>query len=315
MDDLKNYSKKLQNWDELASVRVGREQYDLSESLDNVASSNLTWSLEKYTPIFSHKYLHSLTESQKQYVMAMQLLEFVEKTTRFELEYVNQVATNISLKKYPFDIPHQLILDAIKINTDEAYHAYFSEKIRFQIAEVYNESDLNAYVSIFFDKLEAELNKLSDDKRYLGVIATVVISETMIVQQIVDETKSLVFEPIRQMFQDHAKDEAYHCSYFITYFNIIWEQLSDSDKEIFGQCFHNLIWIFCKPRIDVFYYSLAQIGFSREEIDVVIRDTYSVEYVDSLVKSKAKANLNLFRKADVFENKRIKIIFEKSGLI
>ena len=177
---VQDYNSKLKNWDDVASVRVSREQYNIEDCLLSEGNDQLTWSLEKFTPVFEHEYLLSLDPSAKQYVMALQLLEFVEKTTRLELEYVNAVATNISLNKYPFELPHQLILDAIKINTDEAYHAYFSEKVRYQIAAKYKENNLSRYVSIFFDKLSHELDKLHAEKRYLGLLATVVIAPTTV---------------------------------------------------------------------------------------------------------------------------------------
>ena len=77
------------------------------------------------------------------------------KTTKFEIDYVNNVASNLGLEKYPLKLSRSLQLDAINIYTDEGYHAYFSQKIANQIREYYEvKDDLSKYVDVFFLKLE-----------------------------------------------------------------------------------------------------------------------------------------------------------------
>ena len=130
------YLKTKKNWDERASVRTSKDTYDLClEGLDK--NVDINWHLPNYSGILKHPDLKSLSDKDKKFIMGTQLLEFVEKTAILEIDYVNQVANNIALGKYKFNIPEVLKLDALKIYTDEGYHAHFSKKMSNDIKNYY----------------------------------------------------------------------------------------------------------------------------------------------------------------------------------
>ena len=164
MQPLATYIKTKKNWDERSSVRSSDETYDLK--LNNIDSDNDTGlQFSTFCPILNHEKFKYLDKRQKKYVTGLQLLEFVIKTTKFEVDHVNRVANSIALGKYKFDIPKVLKLDALKIYTDEGYHAYFSQKISDQIMDYLNiTDDLMPYVIKFFDKVDNI--KLKFDNKY-----------------------------------------------------------------------------------------------------------------------------------------------------
>ena len=95
-------------------------------------------------------------------------------------------------------------LDALKIYTDEGYHAYFSKKIADQIIEYYDiKDDLSPYINSFFKKIDCELNTEGANNGNLAMLACVIVSESMIVNDIAGEMKDIVYEPIRKMFKNH----------------------------------------------------------------------------------------------------------------
>ena len=187
------YVKTKKDWDKRSSVRTSKEIYDLN--LNDINSENTNWHFSTYCPILQHKNLKSLSEPQKKSIMGAQLLEFLIKTTRFEVDHVNKVANNLALEKYDFNIPKILKLDALKIYTDEGYHAYFSKKISDQIIDYFAiKDDLTPYIISFFNKVDNIGSKYDKKFNYLANLSSVIVSESMICGDISEEMKGIVYE-------------------------------------------------------------------------------------------------------------------------
>ena len=310
------YEKTKKDWDRLSSVRSSEETYELH--LDKINSKKESiWKFSTSCPILNHKDLNSLDNVQREYVMGSQLLEFVLKTTKFEIDYVNKVANSLALEKYNFEIPAILKSDALKIYTDEGYHAYFSKKISDQIIDHFEiKDDLSPYLESFFDKVDTI--GLNYDKKFnfLSELSIVIVSESMICQDISEEMKGIVYEPIRIMFKDHMHDEYFHANFFGTLFKILWPQLSEEEKEIMGFNLYDAINVFSEPRTDIYLYSLSKLGFSKEFISKCIKDTYdNDEFKIKNAKKKMSTPLKLLNSCGVFEISTIKNKFEKRGFI
>jgi len=314
--DLQFYIKTKKDWDKFASVRNSNKSYDLGLEND-ITNSNLNWNLPSYTKILEHKDLQSITDEQKRFVMGTQLLEFVEKTTILEVDYVNKVANNIALGKYNLEIPEILKLDALKIYTDEGFHAHFSKEMSDQIKSYYKISDdITPYLKNFFVKLNDIGSKFGPKNTYLSELASTIVSETLIVQDISNEMKGIVYEPIKEMFRDHMVDEAYHANYFSTFFKIIWPQLPNEKKEILGFNLCEALILLNKPRVDIFYYSLSKIGFDRNQISKYINEIYNDE--DAQIKNIKKRSSNflkLLNNCKVFDIRPVKEKFVENNLL
>jgi hypothetical protein len=316
MQPLATYIKTKKNWDERSSVRSSDETYDLK--LNNIDSDNDTGlQFSTFCPILNHEKFKHLDKRQKKYVTGLQLLEFVIKTTKFEVDHVNRVANSIALGKYKFDIPKVLKLDALKIYTDEGYHAYFSQKISDQIMDYLNiKDDLMPYVIKFFDKVDNIKLKFDKKYHYLSDLSSVIVSESMICNDISEEMKGIVYEPIRVMFKEHLHDEYFHSNFFGTIFKIIWPQLSDKEKEIMGQNLIDAMNVFAEPRTDIYFYSLSKFGFSKEIISKCIDDTHNNdEWKIEKAKKRMSNLLRLLDTCGVFKIQLLKNKFEKRGFI
>lgn len=316
LQPIETYLKTKKNWDKRSSVRSSDETYDLK--LNHIDSDNDTsLQFSTFCPILNHEKLKSLDNRQKKYVTGLQLLEFVIKTTKFEVDHVNRVANCLALGKYKFDIPKILKLDALKIYTDEGYHAYFSQKISDQIMDYLNvKDDLMPYIMKFFDKVDNIKSKFDKKYDYLSDISSVIISESMICQDISEEMKGIVYEPVRIMFKEHIHDEYFHANFFGTIFKIIWPQLSNEEKEIMGQNLIDAMNVFAEPRTDIYFYSLSKIGFSNEDISKYIDDIYNNdEWKVEKAKKRMSHSLKLLDNCGVFKVQSIKNNFENRGFI
>lgn len=310
------YEKTKKDWNSRSVVRNSKETYEINFS-EIGANKNLSWHIPSYSTILNHEYLKGLSEGNKNYIMGTQLLEFVEKTAVFEVDYVNKVANNLALGKYNFDIPNVLKLDALKIYTDEGYHAHFSKKMADDIKKFYNiKDDLKPYLDNFFNKVNKIGSSFDKKFKYLSDFSSTLISETMIVQDMSNEMKGIVHEPIRLMFKDHITDEMFHANYFSTIFKILWPQLSDEEKEILGLNMCESMQIFAKPRVDIYYYSLSKLGYEKNLIEKIVLDTFKEGNAEAeKVKKRMSQTLLLLEKSDVFRIKSVKNNFQEQGFI
>ena len=310
------YVKTKKDWDKHAAVRVSNKSYDLN--IDDISSNeDLNWHLPSYSLILEHDDLKSLNDDQKRFVMGTQLLEFVEKTTIFEVEHVNNVANSLALGKYDFEIPNILKVDAFKIYTDEGFHALFSKKMSDDIKKYYKiEDDITPYLKNFFSKLNNIGSKFGKKYSYLSNLSSTIVSESMIVQDISNEMRGIVHEPIIEMFKDHMIDEAYHANYFGTLLKVIWPQLSDKQKEIMSSNLCESILLMSKPRVDIYYYTLSKLGFAKKRISEIINDVYdNKETKKNTLKKKSSQVLKLLKNSGVFNFSFAKEKFKNSELI
>lgn len=313
------YTSFSQAWHAKAGVRSNPETYDLglstSSAFDNGGRS---WHLPTYAGILQHPALDTLTAQQQEYVRGTQLLEFVTKQSRFEVDYVNWVASRLAHGKYLFKLPENLKLDALKIYTDEAYHAYYTQKIAFQITEFYGicENDIAKYVDDFYQRTETMFADFPEQHRSLIMLAFVIAGETQIVSDISEQMKGIVFEPIREMFRDHMRDEVFHAHYFSKVFEHCWPQLTASEKETMGLSFCTALEILSAPRTSIYHFSLGKIGYPADEIARFIRETYDNEHwLIHRAKERIKPTVELLSKHGVLDIPSVMGSFKERGYL
>ena len=128
--------------------------------------------------------------------------------------------------------------------------------------------------------------------------------------------KKIVFEPIRVMFRDHALDEAMHAKYFALLFDIIWNQLDDYEKEIFGINCCDAMIILATPRVEIYHYSLGKLGYSRELISKCIKDIYHTEeWKTTKIRNRMTPTINLLKSSGIFKINKVKEKFANHSLI
>ena len=206
----------LQEWDNVASVRTSKDSYDFSQS--TIHGHKLRWHLDSYAGILKHPLLSNLDSSQVKKVVGIQLLEFVLKTVRFELDFVNRAANILGSNLDTFKFSDQFRLDALKIYTDEGYHAYFSQKVALQIRNYYSiEDDLSPFINPFLTNVKSLISSGAALENTLSLFALVIVSENNIVSSMSDHMKGVVYEPIRQMLKNHMQDEATMLDIFLNF--------------------------------------------------------------------------------------------------
>jgi hypothetical protein len=313
------YSASSIAWDKKAGVRNNPEAYDLRLPTDgDTAGTERSWHLPTYAGILKHPALRGLTDSQREYVKGTQLLEFVSKQTRFEVDYVNLAASKLAHGKYNFEMPEQLKLDALKIYTDEAYHAYYTQKIANQIRAHFKvgQGDIDEHVGDFYTKTESTFASVAVEHRPLAILAFVITGENQIVSDISEQMKGIVFEPVRAMFRDHMRDEVFHAQFFSKVFEHCWPQLTPPEKEAMGLSFGSALEVLAAPRTSIYYFSLGSLGYSQREIASFIKDTYETEeWRTTRVVDRMKPTLDMLQEHGVFKLSAVSKEFKRKQYI
>lgn len=202
-EDILKYKKHLDLWDTAATVRSRKNRYDY-RSLTNNKLRSMSWFLEDAYPIFLHELLAKLDREQKQYLMGKFLIAFLNYSTIIEHELVNTITVEIAQNIYGDLIPEVMRIDAYKIYTDEAYHAYFAAEGANQIREHlhihHNKGSLN---HTRLNLIRGLINSTSIEHKFLMRLGIVTVSETVIAKEIHDKMKGTVLSPTYNMFKDH----------------------------------------------------------------------------------------------------------------
>ena len=314
MKENSDYSFRSSAWDDKAGVRSNPETYDLQLSDDYILDgTGLSWHLPSYSGILEHEDLSHLSGKEKEFVKGTQLLEFVTKQTIFEIDCVNYVTSRLAHNKYKFDLPEFLKLDALKIYTDEGYHAYYTQKMANQIRRYYRigEDDISPFVESYYSKIESIITKFGEENKDLCMLAFVIVGENQIVSDISAEMRQIVFKPIWILFRDHMKDEVFHAKYFTMIFEDVWPQLSPDEKEIMGLCFCDSMEILGLPRTDIYHFSLAKLGIGKQQILKCINDIYNtIEWRTTRIADRMQPTINLLTSNDVFDIETVRKAFE-----
>src|SRR5437762_6788994 len=122
------YESKLKDWYGRASVRIKPQRVFIDEE----AEGKLYFPPE-LVPVSQHQLVYNLGEWAVREVLIQRLYMYLEFTAQLEHDVVNRVAHQIAHQRIGVDLPMEMVLDAYKIYTDEAYHAQFSVELKYQI--------------------------------------------------------------------------------------------------------------------------------------------------------------------------------------
>jgi hypothetical protein len=319
METSAEYIKRSSKWDRDAGVRTDSQTYDLVlNEFGNNDEPVLSWHLPTYSGILEHPSLKNLSSEKVEYIKGIQLLEFVLKQTIFEIECVNKVTSKLAHDGYEFKLNKQLSLDALKIYTDEGYHAYYTEKVAQQIASHYkiDDSELKLNIKDYYNKITNLVEKFGSKHGDICLLAFVIAGENQIVSDISDQMRGVVHEPIREMFRNHMKDEVFHAHFFREVFKAVWPQLTQYDKERMGLTFCSSMEILGLPRTDVYYFSLSKFGYTPKDISKFIDDIYNTnEWKINRVRDRMTPTIELLRQNNVFSIQNVKKCFEDKQYI
>ncbi|HWS82755.1 MAG TPA: diiron oxygenase [Ktedonobacteraceae bacterium] len=305
------YDSKLKNWDLQASVRVKSRRI----LIDEEASGKLYFPPE-LAPVTQHTLVRSFEAWALRELLIQCLYHYLDFTTMLEHDVVNRVAQLIAQRKIGVALPPQMLLDAYKIYTDEAYHAYFSADLKLQIEYTTGIVPKSVESSRCLRRLQELLFSIPHDLRQIAEVFFTIVSETLISGILCQIPKDdRVVSTIRLLVADHAEDEGRHHAYFSKLLEFLWPQLDQKQKSIIGPLLVQFIFAFLEPDYDAVVCELSISDLKFDEVQQIMAETYSPSAILSEVQRGAKATLRLFERNGIFEDELTRIAFLQSGLL
>jgi P-aminobenzoate N-oxygenase AurF len=303
---------KLDDWQTKASVRNLPNRLILAEENEQ----GKVFFPVSLVPIVQHKKVLDLGESAVQKLLVLGLYEYLNFTTILELGLVSPVIEKIALRQLGFDLPRCMHHDAIKIMTDEGYHAYQSDDMIQQVEAVTGIDYSFPKSPLLFYRLKMILDKIPLRHHDLTKLFFVIISETLIssILSTVPKDKTVI-SAVREIVADHASDEARHHAFFADLLQYLYPLLSEEEKSIIEPILPSLICTFLEPDLSSPKTWLTNLSLSTEDIDQIINDSYPSEHIAAHIRKVAAPTLRLFRETKVLDNSATLDAFYQSNLI
>lgn len=309
------YQKYFDNWDKVSSVRSKPNTYAMTRVGLDSQLNDRRWFIPDGVPVLEHPLMKGLDMGRQQYLLGRFLLQFLEYGTILEHEFVNTILAEMAMGESGIPLPDRMRIDAFKIYTDEAYHASFNMEATHQIRDYIGISVSEAWP--LQNSRLLGLRKLIPEgktrENFLVRFGIVVASETIAPKELSETMQGIVIEPIYNIFVDHAEDERKHCMFFSALFEIVWQYLSDDEKQYLGLMFPKILKAFVDINKIALFDSLDKLGVDREESTIIINDSYPADFCVKRAISVASSFFYNLDRLGVYQIPGVKDAFIKEG--
>jgi P-aminobenzoate N-oxygenase AurF len=267
-------------------------------------------------PLMDHELVRERDPGSRNIILGQKLHSYKRFTAHLELRAVIPACSMLGLNRGPIDIEPQASLDALKIATDEAHHAYCAEDLKRQLTEIIGIPPHVDRDPEFLARMAAELDVLPPDMKDLGVLTFACVSETLITSSLTQIPTDLrVLPAVRAVILDHARDEAKHHAYFSYIMDRMWGQLTPGEKDVVGPLFATFILAFLSPDLVVELDWLEAGGFERAEAKRIIEETVSSHDYPGTYRDASKPTIDLMTRFGMLEHAATRDALSSAGLI
>jgi hypothetical protein len=301
----------LRKWDEQAGVRHKPRRV----LLDGEDAGKFFFPPD-LVPACRHPLVRERGRAAVGELLVRRLYTYLDFTTLLEADAVNPVLSHIALRRLPAELPGPMYHDALKILTDESYHACQSDDLLNQVSRATSVAHRAGPPPPFFRCLAEIQADLPARFRPTVSLFAVVISETLISTMLSHIPRDeRVVTAVRDVVADHAVDEARHRAFFTSLFEIVWPRLGEKARDVVGPLLPRLMTSFLSPDLAAVDASLAEIGLGRGEREEVIAESYAPAQVRAGVAQSARSTVGLFRQNGVFDRAAAADSFHAAGLV
>jgi quercetin dioxygenase-like cupin family protein len=301
-------------WDTKSSVRSKPMPNLLMEDVE-AGKGFFSYAL---APIAKHPRIVEMGTVVQKKVLALYLLASTSFTDSIEDMIVLPVSTAIASGGYVLTFSESLQVDARRCMVDEAHHGLFTKRIEIQVTHVSGVGFPYQKSPLFLRRLRRKIRQMPAKYRPLAVLCFCICSETLITGTLATLHKDpAVVQGIRDMYLDHAQDEARHSSLFAGVLEAILPQLDNEAKQALIPLFPEFIRWFIEPDLDYFAAGLRSLnlGLRPMEIQQILHESYPVATVEQIVWEAARPSVKILQGKGVLDDSRIKDIFQQNGLI
>lgn len=281
-----------------------------SVNMNDLESRN--WFFPSALPFLSHPLLADLKPAQVQELLARNLVNFLEYTTLLEHRIVNKSVEFISQNRLPVSVPHGMRMDALRIYTDEGYHAVMSADVAHQVSEIYG---LNQGTRRFgrIARLEALASNFQHEA--LGWFLIGFVSETVITKEFARMGRSALVLPVHNVLMDHLADEWKHSQYFVSMFSYLWPRLSNLERDFCATQLPTIIRECFRLDETLLERDLDELGVDSSVARAISAERNTEAEDRTRARNGAATTMHALRDCSFFSEPRYVANFSKHGLI
>lgn len=305
----------FEGWIDTAAVRARPSLTDFDLSGPAGEFQSVRWFVFGETDeLVSHPALRHLGMAERNRLFAARLLHFLDDMALTEHRIVNPAAQVIAENRLRAFVPEPLALDALKLYTDEGYHAYFTAHASLSIRQVFGLTARDA-PSPKIAALEALVAQATPGRRDMTWFMVSFVGETMITKAIVDVMRGTAHSAVQGMLLAHLEDEWVHARYFADLFALVWPRLDADGRAWFGCLLPDIIAAF-HTWDDGFHRSLlGDVGLDAAAVDRVLAKLRSETAQLSRMRSRCGNTLQVLERCGVFKNALVRARFVERGLL
>jgi hypothetical protein len=267
-------------------------------------------------PYLDHPNLQNIDNNQRTQILTRHLYQYLNFTANLEAAIVNRGVQRIALNSLPVNVNRRTRLDALKIYTDEGYHALFSLDMINQIEKATGIDELPYDFESYLRNLDSATDALLPNNGTLGQLLQVVIFETAVSSILSDlPTDPNLVTVVSDMVGDHAKDEKIHHAFFVRLFPELWASLEPGQKRQVSYALPRMITEEIKPHAEPIGMTLIAAGFSASEAAAILHDTYTKQQAREYAKHVARYTVKLFVRTGVLDVPGAAEAFAEEGLL
>ena len=301
-----DYRSSFDRWDERASARRAPRRLAVADEGRYFPSELMA--------VADHPLVRALSPEDFSTVQLRHLHRYLRFTVELETKYVNPVALALASHGYGLDLPPPMKLDAMRVYTDEAYHALVATDLLMQSearSGVAERRQPPGFAVAF-----AELVGQAPSRRTaLLELVFVGVSETLITGTLSQLPRAREAPSgLRDAVRDHASDEARHHRYFSAVLAEVWSALSAEDRVEVGALVPTLIDIFLRPDLGPVTADLVEAGLTEDEAALVVAETMGEDRVAGQRARVAESAVRAFEAAGALADTAVRHAFENAGL-
>jgi para-aminobenzoate N-oxygenase AurF len=304
------YGAALDAWDARASVRAKPKRV-----LDaDLAEGQIYFRPEGVVGL-EHRAVRARGPAAARALEVRRLYRYMDDIAFLETEIINAALHFVTRCGLEVELPAQAVVDAYKVITDEAYHAYVAVELKEQIHARTGVSPLAFATPRVFRRFEAILAALPEPMRPLAAVIGAIVNETLISLNLSQANDRRMHPAVRAVIADHAEDEAVHHRYFSALFEHIWGELDVPQRAAYGVLVPAFMRCFLEDDPGAAARDLASIGLPPHEVDDVLRDEAAAADAEAAVRDGARPSLNLFRRCGLLALPAVAGAFAAAGLL
>ncbi len=315
MRSRKEAESPFEGWIDTASVRAKPSLTDFNLSGGAGELSGVQWFVFGHTDEFmSHPALRPLGVAGRNRLYAERLVHFLDDMALSEHRIVNPAAQVIAEGRLRAYLPEALALDALKLYTDEGYHAWFTAQASRAIREVFGLRALDG-PNPKIAAIEALVSEAPAQRRDLTWFMVGFVGETMITQALVEVMRSSAHSAIQRMLLAHLEDEWVHARYFGHLFSLIWPQIDAPGQAWFGPLLPRIMAAFHTWDEPFHRRILSEAGLDEAASDRVLAKVAGESHQLARMRHRCGNTLQVLERCGVFKNAGLRTHFVEAGLL